>query len=38
MAQNVPSFEFTEDAKRVREFVFRFWTEEGRPPSLRDVS
>jgi hypothetical protein len=38
MAQNVPQFEFTEDAKRVREFVFRFWTEERRPPSLRDVS
>ena len=38
MAQNVPTFEFTEDAKRVREFVFRFWTEERRPPSLRDVS
>ena len=38
MAQNVPTFEFTEDAKRVREFVFRFWSDEGRPPSLRDVS
>lgn len=38
MAQNVPTFEFTEDAKRVREFVFRFWSDERRPPSLRDVS
>lgn len=38
MAQNVPPFEFTEDAKRVREFVFHFWSDERRPPSLRDVS
>jgi hypothetical protein len=37
MPQNVPSFEFTEDALRVREFVFQFWCDNGRGPTLREV-
>jgi Alkylmercury lyase len=37
MPQNVPSFEFSEDALRVRAFVFEFWCENGRGPTLREV-
>jgi hypothetical protein len=37
MPQNVPSFEFTDDALRLRAFVFEFWCEHGRGPTLRDV-
>jgi hypothetical protein len=37
MPQNVPSFEFTEDALRLRAFVFEFWCENGRGPTLREV-
>ena len=37
MPQNVPTFEFTENALRVRAFVFDFWCEHGRGPTLREV-
>jgi hypothetical protein len=37
MPQNVPSFEFTDDALRVREFVFQFWCDNGHGPTLREV-
>lgn len=37
MAQNVPPFEFSEDALRVRQFIFEFWSEQRHPPNLRDV-
>jgi len=37
MPQNVPAFEFTDEAKAVRQFVFEFWCEHGRGPNLRDV-
>ena len=32
MPQNVPTFDFTENALRVRAFVFDFWCEQGRGP------
>jgi Alkylmercury lyase len=37
MAQNVPTYEFSDDALRVRQFVFEFWSDQRRPPNLRDV-
>ena len=37
MPQNVPSFEFSDRAKQVRAFVFDFWCEHGRGPTLREV-
>jgi hypothetical protein len=37
MPQNVPSFEFTEDALRLRAFVFDFWCANGRGPTLREA-
>lgn len=37
MPQNVPPFEFSEDALRLRAFVFEFWCEHGRGPTLREA-
>jgi Alkylmercury lyase len=37
MPQNVAPFEFSEDALRVRAFLFDFWCEYGRGPTLREV-
>jgi Alkylmercury lyase len=37
MPQNVPPFEFTEDALRLRAFVFDFWCAHGRGPTLREA-
>ena len=37
MPQNVPSFEFSDRAKQVRAFVFEFWCDHGRGPTLREV-
>lgn len=37
MPQNVPGFEFSDNAKRVRAFVFEFWCEHGRGPTLLEV-
>jgi len=37
MPQNVPSFEFSDRAKQVRAFVFDFWCEHGRGPTLREA-
>ena len=34
--QNVPRFEWTDDALRLREFMFNFWFDNRRPPMLRD--
>ena len=36
MPQNVPAFEWTDDALRLRDFMFNFWFEHRRPPMLRD--
>lgn len=36
MPQNVPPFEWTEEALRLRQFVFDFWFAQRRPPTLRD--
>jgi hypothetical protein len=36
MPQNVPAIEWTDDALRLRKFVFDFWFEQRRPPMLRD--
>jgi len=38
MPQNVPTFEFSEDALRLRQHVFEFWCEHGRAPTLREVN
>jgi hypothetical protein len=35
MPQNVPSFEFSDDAKRVRQLIYEHWCEHGRGPNLR---
>lgn len=35
MPQNVPPFEFSEAAKRLRSFVYDFWCERGHGPNLR---
>jgi hypothetical protein len=37
MPQNVPPFEFSENALRLRAFVFEFWCENGRGPTLREA-
>jgi Alkylmercury lyase len=37
MPQNVAPFEFSDDALRVRAFLFEFWCEQGRGPTLREV-
>jgi hypothetical protein len=37
MPQNVPTFEFSDDAKRLRAFVYEFWCEHGHGPNLRAV-
>lgn len=37
MPQNVPVFEFSDDAKRLRAFVYEHWCEHGRGPNLRTV-
>jgi hypothetical protein len=37
MPQNVPSFQFGEDALRVRHFIYTHWCEHGRAPNLRTV-
>ena len=37
MPQNVPAFEFSDRAKQVRAFVFEFWCEQGRGPTLLEV-
>jgi hypothetical protein len=34
--QNVPPFDWTDDALRLRQFMFDFWFEQRRPPTLRD--
>ena len=36
MPQNVPPFEWTDEALRLRQFVFDFWFEQRRPPMLLD--
>jgi hypothetical protein len=37
MPQNVPAVEWTDDALRLRQFVFDFWFANRRPPNLRDA-
>jgi hypothetical protein len=37
MPQNVPEFEFSDNAKTVRAHVFEFWCEHGRGPTLLEV-
>jgi Alkylmercury lyase len=37
MPQNVPAFQFSDDAKRVRQFVYEHWCREGRGPNLRET-
>lgn len=37
MPQNVPPFEWSEDALRLRQFVYEHWCEHGCGPNLRDV-
>ena len=37
MPQNVPEFEFSDNAKKVRAFVFDHWCEHGRGPTLLEV-
>jgi hypothetical protein len=37
MPQNVPLFEWTDDALRLRQFVYEFWCAQGVGPNLRDV-
>ena len=37
MPQNVPSFDFSDDAKRVRQLVYEYWCEHGHGPNLRTV-
>jgi hypothetical protein len=37
MPQNVPPFEWTDEALRLRQFLFDFWFEHRRPPTLRDA-
>ena len=37
MPQNVHEFDFSDDAKRVRAYLFDFWCENGRGPTLREV-
>ena len=37
MPQNVPTFEWTDDALRLRQFVYEHWCDKGVGPNLRDV-
>ncbi len=37
MPQYVPAFEFTDDAKRVRQFLYEYWCAHGHGPTLRAV-
>jgi hypothetical protein len=37
MPQNVPEFEFSDNAEQVRAHVFEFWCEHGRGPTLLEV-
>lgn len=37
MPQNVPAFEFSDAAKRLRQFVYEHWCTHGRGPNLRAV-
>ena len=37
MPQNVPAFQFSDDAKRVRQFIYEHWCRTGRGPNLRDT-
>jgi hypothetical protein len=37
MPQNVPPFEWTDDALRLRQFVYEYWCARGVGPNLRDV-
>lgn len=37
MSQFVPEFEWTDDALRLRRFLFDFWFEKRRPPNLLDA-
>jgi hypothetical protein len=38
MAQNVPPIEWTDNALRLREFVFQYWCETGHAPNYRNVN
>lgn len=37
MPQRVPAFQFSDDAKRVRQLVYEHWCAHGRAPNLRDA-
>jgi len=37
MPQDVPSFEWSDEALRLRQFIFEFWGEERRAPNLRQM-
>jgi len=37
MAQNVPAFQFSDDALRVRQAIYEHWCEHGRAPNLREM-
>ena len=37
MPQDVPAFEFSDEAKRLRAFVYEHWCANGRGPNLRVV-
>src|SRR6266536_615931 len=37
MPRYVPPFEWTDDALRLRQFMFDFWFEQRRPPNLHDA-
>jgi hypothetical protein len=37
MPQNVHEFDFSDEARDVRAFLFQFWCDEGRGPTLREV-
>jgi len=37
MTQRVPEFQFSEDALRVRQFLYEYWCERGHGPNLRAV-
>jgi hypothetical protein len=35
--QGIPAFEWSDDALRVRQYLYEFWCEQGHGPSLREV-
>ena len=37
MPQYVPSWEWTDNALRLRQFVFEFWCNNGRGPNYRNI-